>query len=290
MKKIIALAVLGLAVVACDPFKDEAGGTPVITNVTVTGRGYGPIEAVPSGATWAVEASTPSTAGFGRIIVVTANQLLDPTSIEQAPWDVNTGETGCDPANGWLAVTVTGPVALPAGQWYTCYYPSSPSETVGASVFIYYSATPPGTAVGAQPIRAGTMVAADFTFTGTVKAKSGADLPISVTASVGRITAEATAETTTPGGATVGVTALLENRTFAETTWTVAAVDADGEDVPEANAGTLSAATAGTVAPWPTSTVTYTPPATLTNGPYTVTIEATGRGLSSSVEIEVAAP
>jgi len=185
MKKLIALAVLGLAVAACDPFNDESGGTPTINSVVVTGRGYGPVEGADVAGTWTITDVTAATVGAsGRLVVVTANQLLDPASIEQAPWNVATGETGCDPAGGWLTVGGTGAAALTGGQWYTCYYPSSATATDGGSVFIYYSATEPGTATAAQPIRAGNVVTGTYTFTGTVKTKGGADLPISVAVTV----------------------------------------------------------------------------------------------------------
>jgi hypothetical protein len=182
MKNIIAIAALGLVVTACDPFNSEAGGTPAINEVVVTGRNYGPVDAVEAGGTWTATGVTPAVVGSsGRMVLVTANQLLDGASIESTPGS-------CLQASGWLAIGGTGAAALatafPTGVWYTCYYPSSATAADGGSVFIYFSVTPPGLTTAAQPIRAGNMVSGTYTFTGTVKSKSGDDLAISVAVTV----------------------------------------------------------------------------------------------------------
>jgi hypothetical protein len=95
---------------------------------------------------------------------VKTNVLLDGTSIEAEPQT-------CEPAGDWL--TVTAPATLTGGQWYTCYYPGTPTALEGASVIIYYSLTPPSVLVGDAPLRAGRMVPGDYTFAGTFRSKSG---------------------------------------------------------------------------------------------------------------------
>jgi len=201
MKKIIALAVLGLAVVACDPFNSEPGGTPVVRSAVITGRNAG-LEDIVFGwdsnyvgpyngslntgtNTWTNflngdaetpaadrHGPTPSPAStYGRILVFTTNVLLDGTSVEQTP-------NSCLPvtASNW---TFTAPAGHPTnGVWYTCYYPSSATASDGASVYVYYSTVAPGPSTAAQPIRAGRMVDGDYAISGTVKAKDGQSLEL----------------------------------------------------------------------------------------------------------------
>lgn len=296
MKKIITLAVLGLAVTACDPFNDEPGGTPAIKYVTVTGASYGPIEAAEASSVWAVDAQT-STATSGRMVVVTTNQLLDGTSIEAEPYELN-GATGCVPtgasnadnSNGWLTVTTTAGTAPTGGKWYTCYYPSAATSDDGGSVVLYYSAVAPGIATAARPTVAGVGPAADLQYRGTIKAKNGQDLAIAVNASYGSvsITPAPAAGATRLNVATGSTTALgqvVANRDTAATAWTIAsAVDSNGDTVEGAARGTLSAATG--------TTVNYVAPATLPAGTTYVQIvaRATNRNVIANRTIRVAAP
>lgn len=190
-KHLITLAVLGLAAVACDPYKDPPSGTPAVISAVITGRNaglenvifgwpataVGPYDGALSGDTWTNFANadghgptpSPTASSYGRILVFTTNRLLDGASVEQTP-------NSCLPVTSanW---TFTVPAGHPTnGAWYTCYYPSSPTDTIGASVFVYYSSTAPGPSTAAIPIRAGRMVAGAYSVSGTVKTDSGQDL------------------------------------------------------------------------------------------------------------------
>ncbi|MFT3913841.1 MAG: hypothetical protein QM704_06945 [Anaeromyxobacteraceae bacterium] len=207
-KTLITLAVLGLAAVGCDPYKDPPSGTPAVISAVITGRNagledlvfgwdpnyVGPYNGTLSGDTWTNflngdettpaadrhgPTRSPSAATYGRILVFTTNRLLDGASVEQTP-------NSCLPVTSanWT-FTGTGPTALatafPTGSWYTCYYPSSPTDTIGASVYVYYAGTPaaaPGPSTAAIPIRAGRMVVGDYVISGTVKTDSGQDLAL----------------------------------------------------------------------------------------------------------------
>jgi len=201
MKKIIALAVLGLAVTACEPFKDEPSGTPTVISAVVTGRNAGledlvfgtpteyngPYDGELVGGVWtnflnhADQLDPPGTrrgptpsftaTTYGRILVFTTNVLLDGASIEQTPQSCLQVT-----AAGWVITDPGLATSNPGGQWYTCYYPSSPSDSLGASVYVYYATVAPGVATAAQPIRSGRMIAGDYTVSGTIKAKDGTDL------------------------------------------------------------------------------------------------------------------
>jgi len=196
MKKIIALAVLGLAVTACEPFKDEPSGTPTVISAVVTGRNAGledlvfgtppefngPYDGVLVGDTWTnfSNNATPTAHGptpsftattYGRILVFATNVLLDGATIEQTPQSCLQVT-----AAGWVITDPGLATSNPGGQWYTCYYPSSPSDSLGASVYVYYATVAPGVATAAQPIRSGRMIAGDYTVSGTIKAKDGTDL------------------------------------------------------------------------------------------------------------------
>lgn len=197
-KHLITLAVLALAAVACDPYKDPPSGTPAVISAVITGRNaglenllfagwpdnsVGPYDGELVGDTWTNFANadghgaTRSPSGTtGRILVFTTNRLLDGASVEQTP-------NSClqVAAANW-SITGTGPTALaaanPTGVWYTCYYPSSPTDTIGASVYVYFSTTAPGPSTAAIPIRAGRMVVGTYAISGTVKTDSGQDLPM----------------------------------------------------------------------------------------------------------------
>jgi len=276
MKKLITLAVIGLAVTACDPFNDEAGGTPTVKLVTVTGSGYGPFEGAAGATEWSVDAQINS-ATSGRMVVVTTNQLLDGASIEAAPYELN-GATGCFPTNatnaentnGWLTVTsVPGPLGvvgpLPTGgAWYTCYYPSSATASDGGSLVMYYSATPPGIAAAARPTVAAIAPASDLLYSGTIKTKSGQDLVIAVHASFGFVqvtpvpAGTATRLEVAPAG-TIALGQNNQNRDPATSAWTITScVDNNGDALATtAGCGTLSAATGAA----PTFTAAATLPA-----------------------------
>lgn len=265
MKNIITLALLGLAVTACDPFNDEPGGTPTVKYVTVTGSGYGPFEGSEGATAWTVDAQT-STATSGRMIVITTNQLLDGASIEAAPYELN-GATGCVPTgasnadntNGWLTVTsvpgalgVTGPLPT-GGAWYTCYYPSSATASDGASVVLYYSAVPPGISTAARPTVSAVAPASDLQYRGTIKTKGGADLPVNVNASFGFVqvtpvpVAPATRLTVAPAG-TIALGQNNQNRDPAASAWTITSCidDTGAAAASTAVCGALSAATGAT--------------------------------------------
>lgn len=203
MKKIITLAVVGLTIVACDPYNSEPSGTPAVRSAVITGRNAG-LESVVFGwpdeyngpyngtlntatNTWTNFKSpadkldppltpqdptpSPTAATYGRILVFTTNVLLDGTTIEQTP-------NSCLPvaASNWV---FTVPAGHPTnGAWYTCYYPSSATASDGASVYVYYASTAPGPATAAQPIRAGRMVAGNYAVSGTIKAKDGQSLEL----------------------------------------------------------------------------------------------------------------
>jgi hypothetical protein len=171
MKKIIALAALTLAVSACDPYASEPGGTPTVNFVWVGG-----VE--DNTAPFAV-ADPTLTAGGGYVIIVKANVLLDGASIEATP-------QSCTPADGWLAVSGTGATATAtAGNvWYTCYYPSTASDSEpGASIWIF-AAPPASDLTAAGPFELGVLEAGDYSFTGSVAAHGGAALDVSFTLTV----------------------------------------------------------------------------------------------------------
>jgi len=196
MKRIIALAFVGLLVSACDfDLREDEASAKAVRYAMVTGRSVdaedlpGPYLASEAGGVWTVAEATPSfpeppvtTAGtFGRIVVVTTDGLLDGASIEATP-------QSCTPAGGWLTATGTGVTATeaawPAGAWYTCYYPSSATTDDGASVFIFYSEVAPGATTASQPVRSGRMVPGAYSFRGTINSKDGTPFPIAVDATV----------------------------------------------------------------------------------------------------------
>jgi len=106
-KHLITLAVLALAAVACDPYKDPPSGTPAVISAVITGRNaglenllfagwpdnsVGPYDGELVGDTWTNFANadghgaTRSPSGTtGRILVFTTNRLLDGASVEQTP-------------------------------------------------------------------------------------------------------------------------------------------------------------------------------------------------------------
>jgi len=297
MKNIITLALLGLAVTACDPFNDEPGGTPTVKYVTVTGSGYGPFEGSEGASAWSVDAQINS-ATSGRMVVITTNQLLDGASIEAAPYELN-GATGCVPtgasnadnSNGWLTVTATTGALPTGGKWYTCYYPSSATASDGASVVLYYSAVPPGISTAARPTVAALAPPSDLQYRGTIKTKGGADLPIAVNASFGFVqvtpvpVAPATRLTVAPGG-TIALGQNNQNRDPAASAWAITSciIDTGEAAASLAACGALSATTG--------ATPTFTAAATLPAG--TTFVQAVVRARNKNVDgtrtIRVIAP
>lgn len=192
MNKIIALAVVGMFVTGCDSFDSRADevSASTIKYALVTGRSInfdsanggavdGPFNGTATGGAWAnfVNADgvavTPSRSGYGRILLITTDGLLDGASIEATP-------QSCLQANNWLTVTTTA--TLPAGgTWYTCYYPSSATTDDGSSVYVFYATVAPGTATASQPIRSGTMTAGTYTFNGSFKGKGGNAITLNAT-------------------------------------------------------------------------------------------------------------
>jgi hypothetical protein len=285
MKKIIALAVLGLAVTACDPYNDPKAASAIKYQL-VTGRNAdtdslrggtmdGPWVADDADITSLV--STPNHGTFGRVIVLTFDGLLDGSSVEQTA-------QSCLPLPSTWTFTQPAATVVAGAVWYTCYYPSSATATDGGSVYVYYSTVAPGPSTGAQPIRAGRLAAADYDITGTVKSTSGASIPVHAAISVGEVlVSSADADDVIAPSETNAFTAAYQNRTAAQTTWTFDAVDATtGGPVTGAAAGTIGTATG-------VDNVTYTAPATVPapDGIF-VTVTATANRLSNSYTIQVA--
>lgn len=179
MKKIIALAAAAAVLGACDPYNDEPGGTPAVTFVWAGGYDaakefYGVED---STAPYALADAAISASSVSLAFIVKANVLLNGASIENEPQTcVPAGATGADP-DGWL--TITAPAGLAGGSWYTCYYPSTPTDTEpGGAIWIFYAAEYDA------PLETGFLTAGDYTIAGTVKTKSGADLPINFSVTV----------------------------------------------------------------------------------------------------------
>jgi len=179
MKKIIALAAAAAVLGACDPYNEEPGGTPAITFVWA--GGYDVDEAFygveDNTAPYAFADPAISASSISLAFIVKANVLLNGASIEGTPQTCTpAGATTADP-DGWL--TVTGPT-LAGGSWFTCYYPSTPTDVEpGGAVWIFYAAEYDA------PLETGLIpTAGDYTISGTVKSKSGDDLAINFTVTV----------------------------------------------------------------------------------------------------------
>jgi hypothetical protein len=196
MKKIIALAFVGLFVTACDfDLREDEASAKTVRYAMVTGRSIdadavpGPFLGTETGGVWTITDATvsrpqtpaPTVGSNGRLVVVTTDGLLDGASIEATPQT-------CTPAGGWLTVTGTGVTAtqalFPTATLYTCYYPSSATTDDGASVFMFYSEIAPGATTASQPIRSGRMAPGDYSFRGTIQSKDGSDFPIAVDVTV----------------------------------------------------------------------------------------------------------
>jgi len=295
MKRIIALAAVGLFVSACDfDLREDEKSASTIRYAMVTGRaadsdaGNGGTMNGPwlgEGAASNDLVGTPSHGTFGRMLVVTTDGLLDGASIEATPQT-------CLQAGNWLAVTGTNLAALPAGGiWYTCYYPSSATTDDGASVYIFYATIAPGTTTASQPVRSGTLVAGDYNFTGSILAKNGSAFPIDIDLSVGEVLISSEdADDEIAVNATNLFTGDLQNRTPAETTWALAVVNADTGDpiTGDAGAGTLSGEAEVDA---DTDSITYTAPATVpavdpanpdSTGGILVTVTATADRLTNT--------
>jgi hypothetical protein len=119
------------------------------------------------------------------LIFIGFNQLMDGASIQASSND-------CTPAGGWLQAAPVAPAApLPATEsWYTCYSPQStiPGEF---SYIVLFPATTP-TAASPVPVSGfSDAVALDgattngvYSFSGSVKDKSGTAVPIKLDATL----------------------------------------------------------------------------------------------------------
>lgn len=204
MKKIIALAFVGLFVSACDfDLREDEASAKTVRYAMVTGRSIdaddpaGPFLGTETGGVWTITDATvsrpqtpaPTAGSFGRLVVVTTDGLLDGASIEaNDPTTCVVNGDCCVPAGNWLTRTGTGVTAtealFPTGDWYTCYYPSSATTDDGASVYIFYAELAPGATTASQPVRSGRMSPGDYSFRGTIKSKDGSDFPIAVDVTV----------------------------------------------------------------------------------------------------------
>jgi hypothetical protein len=182
-------------IAACDPYDDENSGAPQILSV------------FSSNADEAVEATGDATAGYELTtasvcsplvpaedgdpeipqhvdpvhpaIYVKFNKLLDGASIQAST-------QSCEPANGWLTVTRNG---APDTGWFSCYNPSSPTTSEGASVIFYRGADVSVGAAGdgwfAVATGAGsTTEFAEYVLTGNILDKQGNQIPINITYTV----------------------------------------------------------------------------------------------------------
>jgi hypothetical protein len=180
MSKWLSIPVLALALTACDPYEDENRDAPRILHA-FTSNAVTATEGTESGGAWTitgVPGGCATAADDEPVLWVTFNKLLNGATIQASPTvdDTQPAQSGCVPANGWLAVTGTAP---PAGSaWYSCYSPGSPTETDGGSVVIYQAPVTGGSDgwADATPVAPGT-----YTFSGTVADKQGNQAPINVT-------------------------------------------------------------------------------------------------------------
>jgi hypothetical protein len=169
---IVLGALLAVGITGCDPYEDEKGGAPAVLGVTLAeGSHEHPIAGTDAGAgAWTVAGDENQQ----NALFITTNKLLDPATIQ-------TSTNDCTPANGWLQVTgpaITCETGTPA--WYSCYVPSSPSPQEGASIVVFQACEPVTSDVGYYDIGA-FVPSSTYTLTGTVKDRSGADLPINIT-------------------------------------------------------------------------------------------------------------
>lgn len=161
-------ALLAVGITACDPYENAKGSAPAISSVVLT-EGSTPTEGTGAGSTWTVTGEDKTQ----NVIHILTTGTLDPASIQTTPTD-------CTPAGNWL--TVTGPaLTCTAGtpKWYSCYNPSSPSPTQGASIVLFQACEAPSVDAGWYDI-AELAPGATYHLTGKVRG-NGAEMPIDVT-------------------------------------------------------------------------------------------------------------
>jgi hypothetical protein len=178
-------------IAACDPYDDENTGAPDVLSVFASNadeafEGTGDLEngfsvVAPSTCT-PVDPEDPTseeeTVADAPVVYVKFNKLLDGASIQETP-------ASCAPKNEWLTVVTTSTAADPAVEWFSCYNPSSPTSSEGASVIIYPGADVTGGAEGegwfTGGLPASKSEAIVYTLTGTVADKQGNQIPLDIT-------------------------------------------------------------------------------------------------------------
>jgi hypothetical protein len=169
---IVLGALLAVGITGCDPYEDEKGGAPTVLGVTLAeGTHSHPIAGTAAGAAWTVAGDENEQ----NVVFIATNKLLDAASIQ-------TAQNDCTPAGNWL--TVTGPALTCAAgtpTWYSCYVPSSPSPAEGASIVLFQACEPITSDVGWSDVAEPLAPASTYRLSGTIKDRSGADLPIDVT-------------------------------------------------------------------------------------------------------------
>jgi hypothetical protein len=178
-------------IAACDPYDDENTGTPQVLSVFASNsgeafEGTGDLQngftvVTPSTCTPADGADPEETVADASVIYVKFNKLLDGASIQATP-------ASCVPANNWLTDATTSTVADPTVDWFSCYNPSSPTSSEGASVIIYPGADVTGGVAGegwfTGALPANTSEAIVYTLTGTIADKQGNQIPLDITFTV----------------------------------------------------------------------------------------------------------
>jgi hypothetical protein len=169
---IVLGALLAVGITGCDPYEDEKGGAPAVVGVTLT-EGGSPVVGTAAGSAWSVTADDHEQ----YVVFIHTNKLLDPATIQ-------TSVSDCTPAGGWLQVTGPALACTEGGTpaWYSCYAPSSPTPDEGASIVLFQACEPiSGDAGGWLDVGQPLEPSSTYRLTGTVKDRSGADLPIDVT-------------------------------------------------------------------------------------------------------------
>ncbi|ABS24510.1 hypothetical protein [Anaeromyxobacter sp. Fw109-5] len=190
-------------IAACDPYDDENKGPPSILSAFASnadeaaegelvdgfwtirsssvceGAHLAPRGVVPRGAS--AEASTIADI---PVVYVKTNKLLDGASIQADP-------LSCDPAvrDGapWLKVTrVVGATETDdSANWLSCYNPSSPTSSEGASIIIYRGEDVSGGVAGdgwfaVSEVEGDAAEVATYRIEGTVFDRQGNALPVNV--------------------------------------------------------------------------------------------------------------
>lgn len=190
-------------IAACDPYDDENKSPPSIISTFASNQSdvsegelvngvwtmrsssvCAPAHLTDAGVVPRGDSVAAKTVGDIPVIFVKTNKLLDGSSI-QTDWD------DCTPAqrNGapWITVTrvvgTTEETIANADGWFTCYNPSSPTSSEGASIIIYPGGNVSGgvegdTWFGNSEVTGEAAQVTTYRIRGTALDKQGNELPI----------------------------------------------------------------------------------------------------------------